>query len=99
MQYAAKGKYPDERILVIGDAPGDREAAAKVGVLWYPINPGAEKQSWARFTDEALGRFLGGTYAGGYQQALIDEYDSYLPDVVPWETVSGNRTIAMPAVK
>ena len=99
IEYAAKGKYPDDHILVIGDAPGDREAAAQVGVLWYPINPGAEKQSWARFKDEALGRFLGDTYAGAYQQALIDEYNAYLPDEVPWETISGRRKIVMPRVK
>ena len=47
VQYAAKGKYPDDQhIMLIGDAPGDRDAAAKEGVLYYPINPGKEKESW-----------------------------------------------------
>ena len=44
---------------------------AKTGVLYYPINPGHEAASWARFTAEALPRFLAGTYAGDYQAALI----------------------------
>ena len=52
-----------------------------------------------RFTDEALGRFLDGTYAGDYQRQLVEEFESHLPDEVPWETISGNRKVAMPRVK
>jgi len=99
VQYAAKGKYPDDHIMLIGDAPGDRDAARTAGCLYYPINPGKEKQSWKRFKDEALGKFLDGTFAGEYQQALIAEFESYLPDEVPWETISGNKKVKMPKVK
>ena len=99
VRYAAKGKYPDDHIMLIGDAPGDRDAAAQEGVCYYPINPGHEKESWARFRDEALGKFLDGTFKGDYQKALIEEFESYLPGEVPWETVSGNKTITMPKVK
>ena len=100
VHYAAKGKYPDDNhIMLIGDAPGDRDAAAKEGVLYYPINPGQEKQSWARFVDEALPRFLDGRFAGEYQQALIEEFEAYLPDEVPWETVSGTKKVTKPVVK
>lgn len=99
VEYAAKGKYDDDKIMLIGDAPGDRDAAAKVGCHYYPILPGEEKRSWFRFKDEALGRFLDGTFGGEYQQMLIDEFNAKLPDQVPWETVSGNRQVTMPAVK
>ena len=99
VEYAAKGKYDDDRIMIIGDAPGDRDAAAKVGCPYYPILPGEEKRSWYRFKDEALGKFLDGTFAGAYQQSLIDEFNAKLPDEVPWETVSGDRTVVMPQVK
>lgn len=100
VHYAAKGKYPDEtHIMLIGDAPGDRDAAAKEGVLFYPINPGKEKESWLRFTDEALPKFLAGEFAGDYQAALIAEFESYLPDEVPWETISGVRKFTPPVVK
>lgn len=99
VQYAAKGKYADDHIMLIGDAPGDRDAAAKVGVQYYPILPGKEKESWLRFKDEALPRFLAGTFAGEYQHQLIDEFNAMLPAEVPWETISGNRAVAMPAVK
>ena len=85
IQYAAKGKYTDDRILLIGDAPGDRDAAMTTGVHYYPINPGREEQSWQRFHDEALDRFLGGTYAGEYEAALIAEFEALLPDTPPWK--------------
>lgn len=99
VQYAASGKYPENNIMLIGDAPGDRDAAARAGCLYYPINPGHEKQSWARFKEEALPRFLDGSFAGDYQRALITEFESYLPDEVPWETISGSREVTMPKVK
>lgn len=84
IEYAAKGKYPDDHIMLIGDAPGDRDSAYQTGVLYYPINPGHEAASWARFKDEALPRLLDGTYAGAYQQDLITAFEAYLPDTPPW---------------
>ncbi len=99
VQYAAVGKYPANHIMLIGDAPGDRDAAAKVGCLFYPILPGEEKRSWLRFTAEALPKFLDGQFEGAYQASLIAEFDAKLPDVVPWETLSGQRRITMPPVK
>ena len=85
LEWAAKGKYPDDRILVIGDAPGDRDAAKAVGALYYPINPGAEEQSWQRFYEEASEKFLNGTYAGAYEAALIAEFEALLPGTPPWQ--------------
>ena len=85
VEYAAKGKYADESILLIGDAPGDRDAAKSTGVLYYPINPGREEQSWKRFHGEALDRFLTGSYAGEYEAALIAEFEALLPDTPPWK--------------
>ncbi len=84
LEWAAKGKYPDDRILVIGDAPGDRDAAKAVNALFYPINPGAEEMSWQRFYDEASDRFCAGAYAGAYEAALIGEFERLLSDTPPW---------------
>jgi len=74
---------------MIGDAPGDRDAAHAAGALFYPINPGAEERSWQRFHDEASERFLNGTYAaarsgGTYESALIAEFEQLLSDTPPW---------------
>jgi phosphoglycolate phosphatase-like HAD superfamily hydrolase len=80
----AKG-YGENKVLMIGDAPGDLSAARAVGALFYPINPGAEEASWERFYNEASDRFLNGTYAGDYERKLIEEFDKYLPETPPWK--------------
>ncbi|TWT51893.1 Phosphoglycolate phosphatase [Thalassoglobus neptunius] len=77
--------YEPEKMLMIGDAPGDKNAALAVGALFYPINPGHEEESWARFLDEACDRFFAGTYAGDYQKKVIAEFDKYLPEQPPWK--------------
>jgi phosphoglycolate phosphatase-like HAD superfamily hydrolase len=84
LQEAAKGRYADDHILLIGDAPGDRDAARSQGVCYYPINPGQEAASWRRFHDEALPRFLSGTYAGAYAEGLVAEFEALLPSTPPW---------------
>lgn len=85
LKFAAKGKYEDDKILMIGDAPGDMNAAKSNGVLFYPINPGHEEISWERFFNDALERFFAGTYAGNYEKQLIDQFEGYLPDTPPWK--------------
>jgi phosphoglycolate phosphatase-like HAD superfamily hydrolase len=81
---AAKSKYPDNKILMIGDAPGDLQAAKANGVLFYPINPGHENQSWKRFYEESLDRFLNLEFDDEYQQKLIDEFNTFLPEKPNW---------------
>jgi beta-phosphoglucomutase-like phosphatase (HAD superfamily) len=85
LQLAAAGKYDPDRILMIGDAPGDMKAARENNALFYPINPGAEEQSWKQFFEESMVRFFQGTYAGEYEASLIAEFERYLPDTPPWK--------------
>jgi phosphoglycolate phosphatase-like HAD superfamily hydrolase len=80
----AAAKYAAGQTLMIGDAPGDYKAAVANKALFFPINPGAEEASWRRFHDEGIERFLSGTFAGEYQRALLDEFDSFLPEDPPW---------------
>ena len=82
----AAAKYPADHTLMIGDAPGDYKASVPNKALFYPINPGAEEASWKRFYEEAIDRFLGGTFAGKYQEELLKEFDSYLPENPPWQS-------------
>jgi len=84
LDYAAAGKYEKENILMIGDAPGDMKAAKANEVLFYPVNPGDEIKSWQKFHDEAFDKFINGQYAGQYEEKLIAEFDSYLPQTPPW---------------
>lgn len=76
--------YEPEKMLMIGDAPGDQAAAQAVGALFYPITPGHEEQSWVRFNQEALEKFFNGTFAGAYQEQLIKEFEKYLPEHPSW---------------
>jgi phosphoglycolate phosphatase-like HAD superfamily hydrolase len=85
LRLAAGGRYPPDHVLMIGDAPGDMRAARANGALFYPINPGREEESWARFHAEAMGRFLGGTYAGAYEDGLVARFNALLPEVPPWK--------------
>lgn len=77
--------YAPERVLMIGDAPGDREAAGANGVLYFPIRPGEEMASWQEFYTEGLERFLGGTFKGAYEAAQIERFYACLPTVPPWK--------------
>ena len=83
-----KGLYPLNHVLMIGDAPGDLEAARSIGALFYPVLPGDEEASWKRFAEEALDRFFSGSYAGTYEDELIAEFDAVRPDEPGWETIS-----------
>ncbi|MBR3272567.1 MAG: HAD family hydrolase [Clostridia bacterium] len=67
-----------DAILMCGDAPGDADAALENHVLYYPILVNHEDESWRRFLDETLDRFTEGTYAGAYQQALIEAFNANL---------------------
>lgn len=77
--------YELDKMLMIGDAPGDMKAAKTVGCLYYPINPGHEEESWARFNDEAISKFFDGTYAGDYEASVIAEFETFLPEHPPWK--------------
>ena len=68
-----KGYAPDH-VLMIGDAPGDCEAAADNGVFYYPILVKHEEMSWRRFPGEALARLARGTYGGGWQEQMVREF-------------------------
>jgi phosphoglycolate phosphatase-like HAD superfamily hydrolase len=84
LESAAKNKYPLNKILMIGDAPGDLKAANSIGALFYPIVPGDEDNSWKRFYHEALDRFFNMNYEGTYQENLLVEFHKSLPEKAPW---------------
>ena len=85
LKFAAVNKYESDKILMIGDAPGDHKAAKANGVLFYPILPGNEEYSWERLNKESLNRFFTGTYAGEYEEKLFSEFDDCLPENPNWQ--------------
>jgi len=85
LKMATEGKYAANRVLMIGDALGDLEAARANHALFFPINPGHEEESWERCYKEGLKKFLAGEFAGAYEDSLIAEFDALLPSTPPWK--------------
>lgn len=84
LEMAAKGKYASDKILMIGDAPGDQKAAKATGALFYPINPGDEEASWERLRDEGLDKFFAGEFRGAYEDQLDKAFHACLPENPSW---------------
>lgn len=82
---ATDKRYDSNKILMIGDAPGDQNAAKGNHAHFYPINPGHEEESWERFYRKAYAKFIDGTYGGRYENELIKEFEALLPAVPPWK--------------
>jgi phosphoglycolate phosphatase-like HAD superfamily hydrolase len=57
--------------LMIGDAPGDGEAARSAGMLFFPIVPGDEEASWRELLHTGINRFLSQTFAGAYEERRL----------------------------
>jgi phosphoglycolate phosphatase-like HAD superfamily hydrolase len=85
IQLASNGKYSKNCILMIGDAPGDMKAAKANEVLFFPINPGQEDDSWEQFFKEAADKFLNNLYSDDYEKQLIENFEKRLPENPPWE--------------
>lgn len=77
--------YQPQHVMMIGDAPGDRDAARQNAALFYPIRPDEEAQSWQEFAQSGK-RFFDGEYAGGHEKELIDAFDQLLPEKPAWKT-------------
>jgi len=73
-----KKGYDPSKILMVGDAPGDRDAALKNGVRYYPILVGKEGESWTRLKEEAFPKLLAGTFDEEYQASLVREFEKNL---------------------
>ena len=74
IQELLKKGYDKDKVLMTGDAPGDKDAAEKNGVYFYPILVRREKESWEEFVSEAVGRLSEGTYGGEYQSKKEKEF-------------------------
>ncbi len=55
--------YDADKVLMVGDAPGDCDAAEKNGVHYYPILVSHEKESWEEAVRLAFSKLRAGEYA------------------------------------
>ncbi len=84
LKYCAADKYDADKILMVGDAPGDLKAARENQVLFFPIVCGREEESWHRLYEEGLKRFFSDTFRGKFQDELLHEFEEALPENPPW---------------
>ena len=54
--------YEKDHVLMVGDAPGDCDAAEKNGVWFYPILVNWEEESWTEFSEKVLPMFINDGY-------------------------------------
>ena len=57
--------YAADHVLMVGDAPGDCDAAEKNGVFYYPILVNSERTSWEELV------------SAGFDKLRCGEYESY----------------------
>lgn len=94
IRIAAQKRYPSNKILMIGDAPGDKRAADANEALFYPIIPGREAESWKRLAKEALLKFFKGTFVDSYQENLLVEFNQALPSKPPWQELGYDHEVS-----
>ena len=76
-----------EKVLMVGDAPGDLNTSAANGILFYPIIAGDEEASWSQLLEKGFGRFFAGTYCDPYEK-LLERLHQALPDETPWKEIT-----------
>ncbi len=69
-----KKGYFKQNVMMVGNTIEGLEAAKACGVCYYPIMIKEEETSWERFHEEVLERFFEGTYAGAYEDELIEAF-------------------------
>ena len=70
--------YDKKKVVMVGDAVGDYNAAKENGVYFFPIIPKHETKSWERLAKEGISKLVNNEFDGAYQQELLDEFYSYL---------------------
>lgn len=70
--------YEKEKAIMLGDAPGDHNAAKKCGISFYPIEVRREKVSWAEFRKSAAAAFFAGSYRGKTEEGYIERFEQNL---------------------
>jgi phosphoglycolate phosphatase-like HAD superfamily hydrolase len=87
LTWAAIERYPRDSILMVGDSPGDLQAAEQIGVCFFPILPGEETASWEIIRTEVMERFFQGSFRGSFEQEHIQAFKALLPSEPPWKKV------------
>jgi len=71
------------RVLVVGDAMGDLDAARGSGAAFFPVIPGREEACWEELADRGLERFIAGERSPS--DRLLGDFLAALPATPPWK--------------
>ncbi|GAB6681471.1 HAD-IA family hydrolase [Streptococcus uberis] len=66
--------YAPEKIMMIGDSPGDLVAAQQNGVAFYPILVGDEAKSWEELANSVGKAFVEGNFTEENQEQVIAQF-------------------------
>ncbi|GAA5398852.1 HAD family hydrolase [Streptococcus uberis] len=66
--------YAPEKIMMIGDSPGDLAAAQQNGVAFYPILVGEEAKSWEELANSVGKAFVEGNFTEENQEQVIAQF-------------------------
>jgi phosphoglycolate phosphatase-like HAD superfamily hydrolase len=66
--------YDPAKVLMVGDAPGDCDAAESNGVWYYPILVNQEGESWAELKETGYSHLRAGSFGGSYQDQKKKEF-------------------------
>ena len=69
--------YDLDKVVMVGDAPGDCDAAEKNNVYYYPILVNHEKESW----DEAIAVGFGKLQSGEYAEYEVQKKEEFLENL------------------
>ena len=70
--------YDKHKVIMVGDAIGDLEAALENGVYFYPITIKKEVECWSKFITEALLPLISGKLNNDIQKTWISEFNNAL---------------------
>jgi len=84
IKQALEHGYEKDHVLKVGDAPGDYAAAQENGVLFCPIIPGKETESWKRILDRDANLFKNLEYGKKAMADNLKDFFDVLLDTPPW---------------
>lgn len=70
--------FTGHQILMVGDSPGDLQAAELAGTYFFPILCRHEQASWNELVLTALGKLVNQDFDANYQQQLIAKFQQNL---------------------
>lgn len=71
------------RVLVVGDAMGDLDAARGSGAAFFPVIPGREEACWDELVEKGIERFAAGERSPS--DRLLGDFLAALPVTPPWK--------------